>query len=131
MSCAVVHVSKCSLVKAFWSYTCANHSLRLMPWRKCAARFCASRESWEVCAKAAQESAKTSATATRRVRIFNFLVASVMIPQPAFRDFSPQGEKPIPPAESKQEAGHGRVGATLRLLSGATQVETQPNPPAR
>src|SRR6266566_6792118 len=105
-----------------------------MPWRKCSPRFCASRESWEVCAKAAiaaQESAKTSATATRRVRIFNFLVASVMIPQPAFRDFSPQGEKPIPPAESKQEAGHGRVGATLRLLSGATQVEIQPNPPAR
>src|SRR6184192_599975 len=65
---------------------------------------------------AAQESAKTSATATRRVRIFNFLVASVMIPQPAFRDFSPQGEKPIPPAESKQEAGHGRVGATLRCF---------------
>src|SRR5205807_4773638 len=90
-----------------------------MPWRKCAPRFCASRESWDGCAKAAiaaQESAKTSATATRRLRIFNFLVASVMIPQPAFRDFSPQGEKPIPPAESKQEAGHGRVGATLRCF---------------
>src|SRR5947208_16686734 len=87
-----------------------------MPWRKCAPRFCASRESWEVCAKAAiaaQESAKTSDTATRRVRILNFLVASVMIPQPAFRVSSPQGEKPIPPAERKQEAGHGRVGVTL------------------
>src|SRR5215469_502966 len=77
-----------------------------MPWRKCAARLCTSRESWEVCAKAtiaAQESAKTSTTTTPRELAFPFLAPSVMIPQPAFRDFSPKGEKPIPPAESKQE----------------------------
>src|SRR5215472_18098481 len=92
-----------------------------MPWRKCAARLCTRRESWEGCAKAtiaAQESARTSTTTTRRERTFPFLAASVMIPHPAFRDFSPKGKKPIPPAESKQEGdpegGYDPVSAFRR-----------------
>src|ERR1700746_3148616 len=102
-----------------------------MPWRKCAARLCTRRESWEVCAKAtiaAPESAKTSNATTRRERIVPFLARSVMIPQPAFCHFSSKGEKPIPPAESKQEGdpegGYDPVSAFRHYYPGGNSPQS-------
>src|SRR6267378_7055916 len=106
MSCTVVQDCKCSFVYPFGSYTCANHSLTLMPCRRVARRCGGTVDRGRTCADDVAHRRTRATTLERGSQTFR--VTSILSSESVERGFASWSLR-IPRSRSPERAAESGV----------------------